>query len=95
MIEKENIEEDKTGKINEIFNGDNVDSHNVMHIEDSPNNRKFVNETSTVRVSIKDANKNGEKELRQDTASNYSKKKKMIIIYTLKNVFRSKIETQD
>ena len=95
MIEKENIEEDKTGKINEIFNEDNVDSHNIMHIEDSPNNRKFVNETSTVRVSIKNTNKNGEKELRQDTASNYSKKNKMIIIYTLKNVFRSKVETQD
>ena len=81
MIAKENIEVGKAVKFSKLFNGDNVDSRNFIRIEDLPRNRKIINESSTIRVSVKNANKNEENELRQETDFNYPKENKMITIY--------------
>ena len=43
LIVKENIKVGKTIKFSKIFNEENVNPQNNIHIEDSPNNRKIVN----------------------------------------------------
>ena len=55
--------------------------------------RKIINESSTIRVSVKNTNKNGENVLQQETNFNYPKENKMITIYILEDVVRLKVET--
>lgn len=80
---KENIDAGQTIKINKISNGNNnVDPHNVIRIEDSPNNEKNVDKLLTANASVKNIDKTGKKELQQETDSKYLKEKKVIAINT-------------